>query len=70
MNIKLDENCVLLGYYIGSRGNFLTTFWDNLLVPSSRIKKIGPIGCPEMSVRKYCFSLRNNPKERSSQIEV
>ena len=26
-----------------------------------------PIGCPEMSVRNYQYSLRNNPEERSSQ---
>ena len=24
-----------------------------------------PIGCPEMSVRNYHYSLRNNPVERS-----
>jgi hypothetical protein len=29
-----------------------------------------PIGCPETSVRNYQFSLRNNPKERSSQGNV
>jgi len=28
---------------------------------------MGPIGCPEMSVRIYHYSLRNNPEERSSQ---
>jgi len=33
-----DENCVLLGYYIVSSGNFLQTFWDNLSVPYSRVK--------------------------------
>jgi len=26
---------------------------------------MGPIGCPETSVRNYHYSLRNNPEERS-----
>jgi hypothetical protein len=25
---EVGENCVLLGYYGESRGNFLPTFWD------------------------------------------
>jgi hypothetical protein len=29
---------------------------------------MGPIFCPETSVRKYNYSLRNNPEQRSSQI--
>ena len=32
------ENCVLLGCYAASNGNFLPTFRDNLSVPSSRVK--------------------------------
>jgi len=28
---------------------------------------MGPIGCPETSVRNYHHSLRSNPEERSSQ---
>ena len=28
---------------------------------------MGPIGCPETSVRNYYYALRNNPEERSSQ---
>jgi len=28
--------------------------------------KMGPIGCPETSVRNYHYSLRNNTEERSS----
>ena len=35
---EVDENCSLLCHYAGSSGNSLTTFQDNLLVPSSRIK--------------------------------
>jgi len=35
---KVDENCVLLGYYAASSGNSLLTFQDNLSVLSSRVK--------------------------------
>ena len=28
---------------------------------------MGPVGCPETSVRYYHYSLRNCPEERSSQ---
>jgi hypothetical protein len=34
----IDENYDLLGYYAGSSGNFLMTYWDNLLFPSSGFK--------------------------------
>jgi hypothetical protein len=36
---EVDEICALLGYYAASCGNFLRTFWDNVSVPSSRVKK-------------------------------
>jgi len=29
--------------------------------------KMGPVGCPETSVRNYHYSLRNGPEELSSQ---
>jgi len=32
--------------------------------------KMGPIGCPETSVRNYQYSLRNIPEERSSQENI
>jgi hypothetical protein len=35
---KVDENCILLGYYAMSNGNFLPTFWDNLSIPPSGVK--------------------------------
>jgi len=59
-----DENCVLLGYYTTSSGNCLTTYRDNLPVPSLRVKN--PIGCPETLIRNYHFLLHNNPEECSS----
>jgi hypothetical protein len=48
-----------------SSGHFLATFRDNPIVPN---EPMGPIGCPETSVRNYHYSLRNNPEERSSQL--
>jgi hypothetical protein len=68
--MSIVENCVLLGYYAASSGNFLPMFRDKLLVPSSDVStlRMGPIGCPETSVRNYHYSLRNNPEERSSQL--
>jgi len=33
-----------------------------------RTLKLGPIGCPETSVRNCRYSLRNNPEERSSPL--
>jgi hypothetical protein len=46
----------------------LSTFQDNLWVPSSRTPEVkkGPIGCPKMSVRNYHSPLCNNPEECSS----
>ena len=32
------KNCALLCYYAVSSGNSLLTFWDNISVPSSRVK--------------------------------
>jgi hypothetical protein len=37
---EVDENCALLGYYAMSSGNFLSTVWDNLSIPSSKVKNI------------------------------
>jgi len=34
------ENCALLCHYAASSGNSLPTFWDNLSVPSYRIKNV------------------------------
>jgi hypothetical protein len=32
------KSCALLGYYAASCGNCLPTFWNNVSVPSSRVK--------------------------------
>ena len=63
---EIDENCALLGHYTASSGNLLPTFRDKLSIPSSRVKKTVPIGCPETSVINYHNSLCNDPEERSS----
>ena len=45
---------------IGATG-FVLDFWT---------VRMGPIGCPETSVRNYHCWLRSNPEERSSQKEL
>jgi len=45
---------------------FETTYRSHL--QESRIKRKGPIRCPETSARSYYYSLRNNPEERSSHV--
>jgi hypothetical protein len=59
------EKCILLGHHAASSDNSLWEFRGNLLVTSSLCPfKMGPIGCPEKSVRNYHYSLPNNPEER------
>jgi hypothetical protein len=38
MQVDVNENSALLGYYAASSGNFLPTFLDNLSFPSSGVK--------------------------------
>ena len=78
---EVDCNCILLGFYATSSGNFLLTFrttsrsckWDVvkkllLLVISYWHfgQPIGPIS--GMLLRNYRYSLRNNPEEWSSLL--
>jgi hypothetical protein len=75
-----DEICTLLGYYAASSGNLLPTFRDNVSVPSSKVKKskksgwtfsplkMGPIRCPETSIKDYHSTLLYTPEEGRSQI--
>jgi hypothetical protein len=58
----IDEICALLGYYAPSNGNPLPTFRNNVPL------KIGPIRCPETTVKDYHSTLRNTPAERRSPI--
>jgi hypothetical protein len=50
------EICALLGYYAAPNANPLPTFRDN----------IGPIRCPETSVKDYHSALRNILEGRKS----
>jgi hypothetical protein len=50
-SLNIVEICALLGYYAAFIGSFVPTFRDNLSAPSSRDKKMGPIGYPETSVQ-------------------
>jgi hypothetical protein len=67
----VDETCCILGYYAASSGSPLPTFWDNISVPSSRVKeskkkplKMGPIRCPKTLVKDYHSTLRNPLKPK------
>jgi hypothetical protein len=61
-----DENCALLEYNAASSGNPFPTFREKVSVPSWRGKKcwtswpseMGPILCPETSVKDYHSTLR------------
>ena len=62
-----------LGFCAVQIGTLSQTFRDNLSVPSSKTKlsiawavKMGPTGCPEMSLTTCRSALRNNPEERRS----
>ena len=46
-------------------GTICRTYPQGLI---SRTLRMGPIDCPETTVRNYHYSLRNNPEERSSQL--
>jgi len=65
------------GCYTVCSGKSLMMFWDNLSVLSLGVKKsilvswplkMSLIGCPELSVRIYHFTLRNNPEECRSYL--
>ena len=58
---EVDENCALRSSYAATIGDFLPTFRNNLSVPPTRVHKL--------TVRNCLFSLRNNPEERSTQLQ-
>jgi hypothetical protein len=59
-----DGICALLGVYAASSGNRLPTFRHNRSDLQGSWSKMGPIGCPETSVKDYHSTLRNIPEER------
>jgi len=56
-NKSREEYCALLGHYAASSGNFLRTFWDNLLVPL-----LGGWGARIKIIRNCLYSLRKSKK--------
>jgi len=46
----------------------LRTTYRSHLQGSRNLKKIGPVGCPETSIRNYYYRLCNNPEERRSHL--
>jgi len=63
-----EEDCPLLDCCAASSSNSFPTFGDNLSVPFPLLLKNGPIGCLQVSVRGYHYSLRNSPENRNFQI--
>jgi len=63
-------------FYAAKSSNSLPAIWDNLSVPSSRVKKpnislplkMGPLGCQETLVRNYHSTLLNIPEECWSHV--
>jgi hypothetical protein len=52
----LSDICAISGLYAALNCSSLQTFRDNLLVPSSRVKRsieMGPVRYPETLVRSY-----------------
>ena len=67
----IKQQVVVISYWC-----FGKTYWPylqcsrilNLEDGTTWTLKIGPTGCPKMSVRNYHHSLRNNPEECSSHL--
>jgi hypothetical protein len=63
---EITQGIVVIVYQL-----FGTTYGSNFKVQESKKEKktlkMGPIGCPETSVKKYHYTLRNLPEERRSQ---
>ena len=59
----ITERIVVIPYR-----RFGTTYPSNIFFLNSGPLNMGPIGCPETSVRNCHYSLRNNPAERSSHL--
>jgi hypothetical protein len=51
--LNVSENCLILGYYTASSGNYLRTFRDNLSVLSSIFKN--PFWIPDHWIREWYF---------------
>jgi len=54
---EVTGNCALVGYYAASSRNFLTTFRDNLSVPSSGFKNPKPLTATPCVIIQTCAVL-------------
>ena len=82
--LEVADICALLGYYTAYNSTSLTTFRENLSVPSWGVKqpkqrtkkriywpvRMEPRGCPETSVRMYHYMLRNIQKQCRFHVHV
>ena len=55
-SLEVDDICAILDYYALHALHVLPKFRDNLSVRYSVLKKMGPIGCPETSVKNYHYT--------------
>jgi hypothetical protein len=67
---RKESNCTFPSYYAGGSIHFLTDVSEQPVGPILRLQesRLGPIGCPETSVRNYHYWLRNKPEEGSSHL--
>ena len=69
---EVDENCALLGLMqgvvVGLYRRFGTTYWSHL--QGRRPLKMGPIGCPETTVRNYNYMLHISPEDCISLLNT
>ena len=69
MHTTFVRSALYWDIYAENSGISLAMFRDNLSVPSPRdALKTGPIGCPETSVRKHHYALRNIPEQLISDL--
>jgi hypothetical protein len=71
----IDEICALLGYYVAScvvilYRRFGRAYRSHLQRLRSLPLNLGPIRCPETSVKDYRSTLRNTPEERRSDLYI
>ena len=69
LRCSVTETCAVLGYYAASSVILYRRFWATYRSHqkgSQRPLKMGPIGCPETSVKIYHSTLRNIPEQLRS----
>jgi len=66
-NFDLFQNSAFLGYYAASSGNFLTTFRDNLSVPSLKVKNSNSLFNARIQKKLFGFLALEDGADRLSR---